>query len=67
MTSALALLLAVAPPTDAQAIDQRLTEIFEKASIPGISACVIMPDGKEILLTKGFADEDGKVPMTPEH
>lgn len=66
MTPVIALLLAAAVPVQEQAIEQKLAEIFEKADIPGISACVIMPDGREIIVTRGFADEGGKVPVTKE-
>lgn len=71
MTLAAAFLLPflIAGPGVAQleAVEKRLSEIFEAADVPGLSACVIMPDGREILVTKGYADEEGKVPMSPEH
>ena len=50
-----------------EAVQKRLSEIFAGANVPGISACVIMPDGTEILVAVGTADEEGTVPMTSEH
>ena len=60
-------LIAGQAPAPQEAVQKRLSEIFAAADVPGISACVIMPDGTEILLAMGFADEEGKVPMTPKH
>ena len=49
------------------AVEAKLVDIYEKANIPGISACVILPDGKEITVAKGHADSGGKVEMLAAH
>lgn len=48
------------------ALKARLDRIRSKYGIPGLSVTIIFPDGTRWLGTSGYADVDGKVPVTPD-
>ncbi len=55
-----------APAASLEELDKRLTEMFTKAKVPGVSVTII--EGGQIVLTKGYgyADLKTKKPVTPE-
>lgn len=46
------------------AVQAKFDELFTASKLPSLSVCVILPDGKDILLAKGTSDEEGKTPTT---
>ncbi|MBO3696933.1 serine hydrolase [Roseivirga sp. E12] len=45
----------------------KLTEIYEASNAPGVSFSAVLPDGKEITLTAGYADLEKKIEMEFDH
>jgi len=60
---AFALLLA---PLHPQNIQARLAELQAEAGFPGITAGVVLPDGRLITAAAGWADLDHKAALTPD-
>jgi D-alanyl-D-alanine carboxypeptidase len=58
--------LVRAQDTDAvmTAVEQKLDEIFEAGNAPGVSVSVVLPNGDERTLVRGWADVERKVKMT---
>ncbi len=57
----------VSTPPDALAVRAKMEELFAASSLPGLSACVILADGTEIVIAAGFANEAGTEKMEPKH
>ena len=60
-----------AVPAQAQNVDAlrsrlqgRLTELHAASNVPGVTAGVVLPDGRAIALAAGFADTAKRIPMT---
>lgn len=60
--------VALAQDTDAvmAVVGQKLDEFFEAGQAPGVSVSVIMPNGDERTLVRGYADVEKKLKMTAE-
>ncbi len=60
--------VALAQDTDAvmAVVGQKLDEFFEAGQAPGISVSVIMPNGDERTLVRGYADVEKNLKMTAE-
>ncbi|GAB5523115.1 MAG: serine hydrolase domain-containing protein [Roseivirga sp.] len=59
---------AYAQDTDAvmAAVEKKLDEFFEAGEAPGVSFCVVLPNGEERTLVRGWANIEKKVKMSPE-
>lgn len=55
-----------APPLEA-ALQRELDALLGEYGIPGASLAVRLKDGRMVRLAAGWADREGRRPMTPEH
>lgn len=60
--------LALAQDNDAvmAAVEKKLDEFFEAGKAPGVSVSVVLPNGEERTLVRGWADVEKQVKMSPE-
>src|SRR5690349_19139712 len=53
----------VEPAVQQQRLQKLLNDLHEKNGFPGMTAAVVLPDGKVITAATGYADVESKTPM----
>jgi CubicO group peptidase (beta-lactamase class C family) len=61
-----AILFALSSPSQEQSLDDFIHEIMKANNIPGLGACIVKKDKLVWIGTFGWADIEGKKPMTEE-
>ncbi|WP_347922922.1 serine hydrolase domain-containing protein [Pontimicrobium sp. SW4] len=48
-----------------EAVNKKLDELWKDSTAPGLSLSIVLPDGEAKTLTRGFADLEKKIKMSP--